>query len=670
MLQRLPLSPFLRSVRRRGRFSDRSRALFYALKFSTILRALTVISSVLFVSALGAQELSYQTKVSQGKGSAAEAFMDEFMQGPAHEAGVPGALVAIVQNGRLVLLKGYGDANLDSGQAVDPETTYFRVGSISKTFVALAALQLIEEGKLSLDQNIAEILPELGARLQYPITVRHLVTHTAGFDERLVGLGAAPEEQLPPLAQMVLDQYPGQIARPGDYYNYSNYGIMVLAAIVEVKSEEDLAAHVRRHVFERMGMTDSSYLLGDIPSSELAQSFARGPDGKKIEIPTMRLRYFPVGSVFATGSDMSRYLLALIQGPPALPISGESYALMQRNLYTPAPGLSGSAFVFYERNAGEVRFLEHSGDWEAFSSIIAFSPEQGSGIFFSVNGGSSPLLREKLMQGFEDYLGIQKELPEEKPAARPLEDYTGHYRYARYEHLGPLKSAGLPMQVDISVKGDHLLATFPAELSEPIELYPVGKNSFQSKDPELRVAFRVQEDEVVGISGTFMVPFYLERIGTTESMQWFLTLIGFFSVMFLTCLFLPVARKVLLKLQGKENPDEEDGDDALRDDQRKSFRLLVATAWAHVLFLLGTQIHMIATQQQIIEAVPSSLKALLYLPYGLLLLVIVLGIRIPRVWLQYSWGNALKTYYTLFVLAGVVFFQVIWYWNIISPVRG
>lgn len=669
MPQRFPLP--LHRLNSHESFHHCFRALCGVLARSLLLGCLVAIPGLHFMDALGAQELSYQTRVSQGKGSAAEAFMDDFMQGPAHEAGVPGALVAIVQDGRLVLLKGYGDANLDSGQAVDPETTYFRVGSISKTFVGLAALQMIEEGKLSLDQNIAEILPELGAKFQYPVTVRHLVTHTAGFDERLVGLGAAPDETLPSLSQIALEQYPGQISRPGDYYNYSNYGIMVLAAIVEGLGGEELATYIQRMVFEKLGMKNSSYLIDDIDTSHLSRSFARGPEGKKIEIPTMRLRYFPVGSVFATGADMSRYLLALIQGPAALPMGEKSYALMLKALYTPAQGMGGSAFVFYERYAGGVRFLEHGGDWEAFSSLISFSTEQSSGIFFSTNGGSNPLLREELMQRFAGYLGISGELPERKSAARPLEDYTGQYRYARYEHLGPLKIAGLPMQVDISVAGKNLLATFPAELSDPIELYPVGENSFQSRDPELRVAFRVQDNEVIGISGTFLVPFFLERIEPTESMQWFLTLIAFFSLMFLTCLFLPVARKVLLKMQGKENPDEiEDGNDVLREDQRKSFRLLVATAWAHILFLLGTQIHMIATQQQIVEAVPGSLKALLYLPYGLLLLVIVLGIRIPRVWNQYYWSPALKIYYTLFVLAGVVFFQVFWYWNIISPVRG
>ena len=96
---------------------------------------------------------------------------------------------------------------------------------------------------------------------------------------------------------------------------------------------------------------------------------------------------------------------------------------------------------------------------------------------------------------------------------------------------------------------------------------------------------------------------------------------------------------------------------------------MVATAWAHVLFLLGAQIHMGVLQQQIVEGIPGSLEALFYLPYGLLLLTIFLAIRIPRVWNAFSWGAGLKLFYTLVAAAGIVFFQLLWYWNLLAPIR-
>ncbi|HBS05851.1 MAG TPA: hypothetical protein DEA96_12850 [Leptospiraceae bacterium] len=607
-----------------------------------------------------------QTAVNESP--AAEKFMDEFIKGAASEANVPGAMVAIVRNGRLVLLKGYGDAHLRDGKKVDPESTYFRVGSISKTFVALGILQLIQENKIQLDQNVSEILPDLASGFKYPVTIRQLVTHTAGFDERLIGLGASPDEALPPVSQIVIDQYPGQIAEPGSYYNYSNYGFLVLAAILEVKSGQSFMDYQNEHVLAPLGLK-ATFSPEDLDQERISASYVMGPDGQRVEMAPMRLRYFPVGSLYATGQDMARYLTSLINGfNDNGALSDDSYGILVQNLYRPAPELPGSAFSFYERDLRGLRMLEHGGDWEAFSSLISFSPEDRSGIFFSSNGSTDPLLREKLMQSFADYLGLKK--PAQAPTQKPgleLDAYAGSYRYARYEHDGLLKVGGLPMQVDVEVDGDGLNASFPADFRQPIALRPVGEHIFQSQDPELKIVFAVEDGKAVGISGTYMVPFYLERISPLEGMQTVVPLTAFAVIMMLGCLFAPVARKLYIRFTGNEPPELEP--DA-QEEERKIFRLMVATAWAHVLFLLGTQIHMAILQQQIVEGVPRSLEAILYLPYGLLLLTVLLAIRIPRVWNAFSWGTGLKIFYTLVATAGVIFFQLLWYWNLLAPVRG
>lgn len=597
----------------------------------------------------------------------AERFMDRFMAESAREAKVPGAIVAIVQNGEIILLKGYGDARLADGKKVDPATTIFRVGSISKTFVGLGILQMIQKGELNLDQDVGEILPELAVKFEHPVTIRNLVTHTAGFDEKLIGLGAAPEEKLPPLKDIVTEQYPGQIAIPGTYYNYSNYGYLVLAAVLEVVSQQPFASYQNEKVLGPLGM-EAAFLPEEIDQDSLSASYFTGMDDQRVEMQPMRLRYFPVGSVYGTGQDMARYLQALTNGfSRSAIIDSASFSLLTENQFRPNPELNGTAFTFYERDLRGLRMLEHGGDWEAFSSLISFSPENKTGIFFSTNGSADPMLREELMQSFADFLGLESdaEISVTQPEL-PLENYTGSYRYARYEHFGLLKVAGLPMQVDVSVEQDHLLATFPAEFREPIKLLPVGGHVFASSDPVVKIAFRIVDGKSVGVSGTYLIPFYLERISPLEGMQTVVPLTAFAVLSMLACLFLPVARKVYAKFSRKEAPDLSQEAEA---EERKAFRLLIATAWAHVLFLLGTQIHMGVLQQQIVEGVPRSLEALLYLPYGLLLLTILLAIRIPKVWNAYSWGAGTRMFYTLVAAAGVAFFQLLWYWNLIAPVR-
>jgi len=647
-----------------GMRTNRRLTLLPASLFST----LGFLTSLILPSlSLQAEGEPYPGVVSTGKGSGAEAFMDEFMATTAREASVPGALVAIVKDGRLVLLKGYGDAHLKEGQPVDPQRSYFRVGSISKTFVGLGILREIQKGQLSLDQNVGEILPELAVQFDHPVTLKQLITHTAGFDERLIGLGAPEGESLETLPDMASKQYPGQIAPPGTYYNYSNYGYLVLAAVLEKSSGQSFFDY-QRELLGVLGM-DASFDRGSLDTDRIALSYAKGPDGTRMEMPYMRLRYYPAGSLYATGEAMSRYLLALATGfSGSDAISTDSYTLLVGNLYSPEPSLSGSAFTFYERNLRGLRMVEHAGDWEAFSSLLSFSPDRKTGIFFSTNGSSDPLLREKLMQAFADFLAIEKPvLPEPVEPALSLENYAGSYRYARYEHDGMLKIGGLPMQVDIAPSGGDLVATFPAGFSEPVILRPVEPHLFQSADPPVKVYFHVEDDRIQGVSGTYMVPFYLERISPLEGMQTVVPLTAFAVLTMLACLFLPVARTLFIRFTNAELPDLEP---EAEEEERKAFRLLIAAAWAHVLFLLGTQLHMGILQQHIVEGVPRSLEALLYLPYGLLLLTVILAARIPRVWNAFSWGPGLKLFYTIVCIAGVVFFQLLWYWNLLAPVRG
>ncbi len=644
-------------------------AAFHAVH--TGMRFLKTSLFVTFILSLAAPLLaethSYSSETAMSRDAAAQEFMDRFMEEQGAEAHIPGALVAIVRNGKLVLLKGYGDAHLRDGKRVHPESTYFRVGSISKTFVALGILQLLEQDKVRLDQDVAEILPELGVRLEYPVTIRQLVTHTAGFDERLIGLGASPEEDLPPLKRIVEEHYPGQIARPGSYYNYSNYGFMVLAAVLEEVSGQDFLSFQKSQVLKELGI-QANFSSLEIDSDKISASYIMGPDEQRMEMAPMRLRYFPVGSLYATGRDMADYLVALSNGfPDRRVLSEQGYANLIANHFRPAEGIPGSAFSFYERDLRGLRMLEHGGDWEAFSSLISFSPERRTGIFFSSNGSTDPLIREKLMVAFADYLELkQPDLPSAKKSELSLDSYAGSYRYARYEHNGLLKVGGLPMQVDVKVEGDTLMASFPAEFREPIRLRPVGGHVFQSDDPPVKIAFDVEDGEARGISGTYLVPFYLERISPMEGMQVVVPLTAFAVIMMLGCLFAPVARKLYIRFTGNEPPELEP---EAQEEEQKIFRLMVATAWAHVLFLLGAQIHMGVLQQQIVEGIPGSLEALFYLPYGLLLLTIFLAIRIPRVWNAFSWGAGLKLFYTLVAAAGIVFFQLLWYWNLLAPIR-
>src|SRR5512141_299574 len=115
-----------------------------------------------------------------------EAFIDKLLKHEMDENHIAGAAVAVVKDGKLFFTKGYGYADLENKIPVDPEQTIFRIGSVSKTFTWTAVMQLVEQGKLDLDADVNTYLDgRIPATYPQPITLKHLLTHTAGFEDQM-----------------------------------------------------------------------------------------------------------------------------------------------------------------------------------------------------------------------------------------------------------------------------------------------------------------------------------------------------------------------------------------------------------------------------------------------------------------------------------------------------
>lgn len=156
---------------------------------------------------------------------------------------------------------------------MDPQSTLFRVASISKIPTSISAMQLVEQGKLDLDTDIDTYLDfEVERSFDEPITLRHLLTHTAGFEEYLHG-GFTPDASYD-LERHVKEDVPAQVFAPGTTPAYSNYGMDLVGYIVQRVSGERFEDYAREHVLEPAGMTSSTY---DQPlPEELKGRMARG----------------------------------------------------------------------------------------------------------------------------------------------------------------------------------------------------------------------------------------------------------------------------------------------------------------------------------------------------------------------------------------------------------
>jgi CubicO group peptidase (beta-lactamase class C family) len=271
-----------------------------------------------------------------------EAYFDGFFPDALTRADIAGAVVVVVKDGRIVLEKGYGYANMASRKPVDPQKTLFRPGSVSKLFIWTAVMQLVEQHKLDLDRDVNEYLDfRIPAAFGKPITLRHLMTHTAGFEEHLKSIMVYDPRRLQSLRAMLADRTPKRIFPPGEISAYSNYGACLAAYIVQRVSGEDFDHYVAQHIFAPLQMTRATFVqpLSAKLSSDLAQSYNLASDPPK---PSELYNLGPSGGSYATGEDMAHFMIAhLNEGSygGASILRPETATLMHQTAFQPAPPL-------------------------------------------------------------------------------------------------------------------------------------------------------------------------------------------------------------------------------------------------------------------------------------------------------------------------------------------
>ena len=320
---------------------------------------------------------------------------------------IPGAVVTVVKDGQVVTTRGYGwaDTGASGGRpvAVDPQTSLFRLASISKIPTSIAAMQLVEQGKVDLDADISAYLDfEIERRFDEPLTLRHLLTHSAGFEE---SIRIAQDET--DLEAYVKTNPPAQVFAPGTTPGYSNYGMALTGYIVQRVSGQPFETYVREHVLEPAGMTTSTYEQ-PLPAG-LTGSLGPGHTSTGEEVPFELMGDFPAGSLTVSAPDFAAFMNAQLSRSPKL-LREETWEQMW------SPGL-GEERLGNRAKAGEMglgyfdlsrhgrRVVGHGGDIQGWHSQFELYPEERTGIFISYNGDgneASNNLREDLAQGFAD----------------------------------------------------------------------------------------------------------------------------------------------------------------------------------------------------------------------------------------------------------------------------
>lgn len=311
---------------------------------------------LLFVHVLVAQDYASQK-------------VDEFIRTEMAAQKIPGMSVAVVKDGKTVLVKGYGLANVEHQVAVKPETI-FQSGSVGKQFTAMAVMLLVDEGKIKLDDKIGTYLGDVPEAWKN-ITVRHLLTHTGGMTDYTQDFNLwqdYAEEELVAKAKKVPTAF-----TPGEKWQYSNLGYLTLGAIVRKASGKFYGDFLQERVFKPLGMTTARV----ISEADIVPNRAMGYRLEKSELKHQHW----VAPMFNTTADGALYLTALdmLRWEEALAqqklLKKESYEAM----WSPVKLNNGKTHPYgFGWFLGEVnahKEIEHGGAWQGFKAQIVRYPE-------------------------------------------------------------------------------------------------------------------------------------------------------------------------------------------------------------------------------------------------------------------------------------------------------
>jgi CubicO group peptidase (beta-lactamase class C family) len=341
-----------------------------------------------------------------------EAFLDALIPAQLQNRDIAGAVVSVVKDGRVLLAKGYGCADFVAKKPVVAEKTLFRPGSISKVFTAIAVMQLVEQGKLDLDRDVNDYLDfAIPKTYPEPVTLRRILTHTAGFEETLKNLFVPSAREMRPIRDYLVAAMPARIFPPGQVPSYSNYGLTIAGYIVERVSGERFEKYIAAHILDPLRMEHSTFAqpLPEALEANMSPGYLAAAQGaQKFEFVTAS----PAGALSATASDMSRLMLALLgEGTleGATILKPESVRAMEARQFEFHPDLHAIGFILMDYSMNGQRIVGHGGDTIYFHSDMMLLPGAGVGLFISYNsagsrpgGGRTEVLRACLNRYFPE----------------------------------------------------------------------------------------------------------------------------------------------------------------------------------------------------------------------------------------------------------------------------
>jgi CubicO group peptidase (beta-lactamase class C family) len=419
-----------------------------------------------------------------------EGFADGFFPAQMDRLPIPGVVITVVQDDKVLLSKGYGFADLEHQTPMNPEETAVRIGSISKLFVATAVMQLAEQGKLDLHTDINDYLRsfKLADSFPQPVTLANLLTHTGGLGDYYYT--STDPARIPPLGDYLARHMPPRVMPPGEVMSYSSHGLSLAAYVVEEVSGTPFEQYVVQHILEPLGMLRSGYVLPSFMPKGLAVGYSY-QNGTYVPQPVDYDGDWPAGALASTASEMARFMIAHLNSgccQSACILQPATVEEMHRRQFAHHPELKGQTYGFLEGLQNGQRLLGHSGAIRGFGSILDLVPQRGLGYFMSFNAECAGTSACEIISAFPNQF-LDRFFPAE-PAAQPsqlpptdADRAIGTYRLNRYEYH-TINKVGI-LQSDVQVTASDIGIRVGSA-----QYVQIGPLLFQQVGGAERVAFR------------------------------------------------------------------------------------------------------------------------------------------------------------------------------------
>ncbi|HSE40803.1 MAG TPA: serine hydrolase domain-containing protein [Acidobacteriota bacterium] len=417
--------------------------------------------------------------------------VDELIQSELQKSGTPGATLIVVCNGKIIHAKGYGLSDVESHIKADVNTSW-PLASITKVLTSIGVMQLVESGKVKLDEDVNTYLKRVRVPDSFPkpITVADLLRHTSGLDE-LPGRRFERPGDVSPFDKF-LSTHLVRYRPPGEFTSYSSYGMSLAGLLIEEVSGSSYSSYLQTHLFEPLGMKSARVMTKSGDEKGVAAPYEI-EDGKAKRINYEWYATPPVASAVMSASDMARLLIDLTSPNPKV-ISRNTLQHMVDTQATLHPAVPGWGYGFQLDEFNQHRIAEHGGDIGGFAGLMSIVPDSRLGIY-TVHHGEGSSIRFDVRNAI-----LEKYFPGNPPAPVAIKNvdlkpYAGDYRASFQCHTCGSEAPPVP-EFEVSINDDGTLGLWGSRW------IPIAEDLFSREDGRARLAFvRDSKSKVVALSG-------------------------------------------------------------------------------------------------------------------------------------------------------------------------